>query len=59
MAYVHAYYYSLNFVPQLVTMEGPTGEQVEICARGVRQFGLACNPQSHEVSGRGFVAVTS
>ena len=59
MPYVHAYQYSLRFVPQLVTMEGPPREQVEICARWVRQIGLACGPQSHEVSGSGFVIVTS
>ena len=38
---------------------GPNRGLVEICAFGVRQIGLACNPQSHEVRGWGFVIVTS
>ena len=35
VAFAHCYRRNLRFFPQLVTMGGPTREQVEICARGV------------------------
>ena len=53
------FYLDCGFAPRLVTMGGPVRGQVEICARGVGQNGPACHPQSHEVSGWGFVTVIS